>query len=146
MGNEDFWRGVGAGIVGTGIALYAAWKLHVASYERGWNGEELKSQGLFGIIGWTNSGALVLTHSFNQGKYDREVKLSLSIQKNVIDSLHTQSRNIVNLLNKLEQEENKKRPEISTEERKFLRDLHSIAKNRLSQRQSDSRQRKFYVA
>jgi len=146
MSKDDFWLGVGAGIVGTGLVLYAAWKLHVASYERGWNGEELKSQGLLGIFGWTKSDALILLQSFNQGKHDREVQLSLSIQSGRIDSLGKEIQSTINLLNKLEQK-SEKRPEteISAEERNFLRDLHSIAKDRLSQPQSNSRQRKFYV-
>ena len=147
MGNDDFWLGVGAGMLGTGLVLYGAWKLHVASYDRGWNGEELKSQGPLGIFGWTKSGALVLIPSFRHGKYDREVKLSLSIQKDVVDSVVRETRSIINLLNKLEQE-NKERHnmEISPEERSFLKDLHSIAKDRSSQPQPNSRQKKFYVA
>jgi len=145
MGEDDFWLGVGAGMVGTGLVLYGAWKLHAASYERGWNGEELKSKGLFDIFGWTRSGALVFVRSFNEGKHDREVKLSLNVQTSRIDSLHTQTRNIIDQLNKLEQEENKKQLEISAEEKKFLKDLHNIAKTRLAQPQPNSRQRKFYV-
>jgi hypothetical protein len=145
VGEDNFWLGVGAGAVGISLVLYGAWKLHVASYERGWNGEELKSRGLFGIFGWTRSSALVLIQSFNEGKHDREVKLGLNVQTGRIDSLLTQTRNIINQLNKLEQEENKKRPEISAEEKKFLRDLHTIAKDRLSQPQPNSRRRKFYV-
>jgi len=145
MGEDNFWLGVGAGMAGTSLLLYGAWKLHAASHERGWNGEELKSKGLFGIFGWTRSGALVLVRSFNEGKHDREVKLSLNVQTSRIDSLHTQTRNIIDQLNKLEQEENKKRPEFSPEEKKFLRDLHNIAKTRLVQPQPNSRQRKFYV-
>jgi len=143
MGKDDFWLGA----VGAGLVLYGAYRLHVASYQRGWNGEELKSQGLLGIFGWTRNGALVLTHSFNQGKHDREVRISLNVQAGRIDSIHKQTQDIINLLNKLEQDaKNQPKAEIPVEERKFLSDLHNMAKNRLVQPQPNSRQKKSYVA
>ena len=143
MGKDDFWLGA----VGAGLVLYGAYRLHVASYQRGWNGEELKSQGLLDIFGWTRSGVLVLTHSFNQGKHDREVQLGLNMQSVRIGTLHRQTQSIINLLNKLEQDEKERSEiEISLEEKNFLKDLHNIAKTRLTQPQSNSRQKKFYVA
>jgi len=140
MAKDDFWLGVGAGIIGSGLIAYGAWRLHVESYERGWNGEELKSQNLLGILGWTKSGALVLISSFNSGKYDREVKLCLDMQSNMIDSVGKQARCMTDQLNKLKQET------ISEEERNFLKELNNIAKIKLAQPQPNSRQSKSYVA
>ena len=147
MGEDDFWLGVGAGMVGTGLVLYGAWRLHVASYERGWNGEELKAQGFFGIFGRTTSGDLVLISSFNSGKHDREVNLSLAMQADRIDLIDRQTRQVIEQLNMLEQETKKRaRTEIPAEERDFLKEIHDIAKTRLAKPKLDIRQGKSYVA
>jgi hypothetical protein len=75
MGKDDFWLGVGAGAIGFGLVLYGAYRLHISSYQRGWSGEELKSENILGILGWTQNGQLVLIHSFNAGKYDARAHL-----------------------------------------------------------------------
>jgi len=145
MGRDDFWIGVGAGILGAGIIAYALSKLDEESYKRGWNGDELASRNILGIFGWTTSGTFVLLSSFNRGRYDREVKLSLTAQASRIESIVQQGRYVINRLNELEQE-SKKRPEveISLEEKKFLKDLHNIAKDRLAHPQPH--QSRPYVA
>jgi len=147
MGKDDFWLGVGAGVIGSGLVLYGAWRLHVASYERGWNGEELESQNLLGILGWTKSGALVLIPSFNSGKYDREVKLSLELHASSINSIAKETRYVIDELNKLEQETKKQlETGISPEDKNFLKELHNIAKTELTKPQPNFRQSKSYVA
>ena len=132
MANDEFWAGVFAGAVGCGLVAYYAWKFHTASYESGWNGEELVSKGLFGFLGRTNKGNLVLTSSFNQGKYDREVKLSVDMLRYEIKSIAGQVRHVTNELNRLEQETPRKADIlISKEEQQFVKDLHDIAKERI---------------
>jgi hypothetical protein len=147
MGKDDFWVGVGAGAVGVGLVLYGTWNLHNASYERGLKGEELQSQGFLGIFGWTTSGALVLMSSFNKGKYDREVKLSLTTQASQVSSINNWARHVVEQLNRLEQESKVlPKTELSVEEKKFVKDLHDIAKTRTVEHQTSSRQSRSYVA
>lgn len=147
MGKDDFWIGVGAGVVGAGLALYGAWKLQNASYERGLKGEELQSQGFLGIFGWTTSGALVLTSSFNKGKYDREVRLSLITQASRVNSISNETRQVVEQLNRLEQESRMlPKTELSTEEKKFVKTLHDISKTRTIERQTSSHQSRSYVS
>lgn len=146
MAKDDFWLGVGAGIIGSGLLAYGAWKLHNASYQRGWNGEELQSQNLLGILGWTKSGALVLISSFNSGKNDREVRLSLNLQASSIDSIAKTAERVVYELHRLEQERKKQLEiDISPEDKNFIKELHSVAKSELAKPQS-SRQSKSYVA
>jgi hypothetical protein len=116
-------------------------------YERGWNGEELESQNLLGILGWTKSGALVLIPSFNSGKYDREVKLSLELHASSINSIAKETRYVIDELNKLEQETKKQlETGISPEDKNFLKELHNIAKTELTKPQPNFRQSKSYVA
>ena len=147
MARDDFWLGVGAGIIGSGLLAYGAWRLHVASYERGWNGEELESQNLLGILGWTKSGVLVLIPSFNSGKRDREVKLSLNLHASSINSIAKETKYVIYELNKLEQETKKQlETDISPEDKSFLKELHNIAKTELAKPQPNSRQSKSYVA
>ena len=147
MSEDDFWVGVGAGALGLGLLLYGGWKLHEASYQRGWNGEQLIWQNLFGILGWTESGALVLIQSFNMGKYDRELSLQLNTLTNTLKSIEGQTRYAIDRLQELEhQVKERPRTEISIDESNFLKELYEIAQAKLTQPQSSSRRSKTYVA
>ena len=148
MSKDNFWIGVGAGLLGAGLVAYALWKLHDESYKRGWNGESLKSQGFLGIFGWTTSGALVVIPSFNNGKYDRELELTVTTQASRMSSLDGLARNVKEQLNRVEQETKKQHGvEISVEERDFLKELHDMVKKMEEQPQPKlvARQRKMYT-
>lgn len=144
---EDcFWLGVGAGAVGLGLVFYGAWKLHEASYTRGWNGEELVSQNSLGIFGWTRSGALVFITSFNKGKYDRDISISLSDLRNRFKTINDQTQYAIEKLQKIEYEiKEQTKIEISADETNFLKELHKLAQTRLKQPQSHPYQKKSYI-
>jgi len=76
MADDGFWKGLAAGgfIAGPLIAL-GVWCFSEGSYRKGLTGEELASIGLFGLLGQTRDGTLVLVPSFERGQYHRELMI-----------------------------------------------------------------------